>query len=466
VQPRTATFTRESTKAQEERFGPDAQHALQARGIAAIGGIPTRHAWQIAHSGRTVDQTPQWAEMLAAARNREFDILVVAYVSRFARSVEVIARTVRQLHEAGVSVYFCDERLHTADPQAWDWWMREAVEAESHSRRMGRRIAEGHLARWERWNDPAGNASLGMFRDPDQDHRVMIGPDIAGAVRLFERYERETISYRRLANSEGLTEAAVREILQNPLYNGWAIRKGERRPSPWRNAPPVSDELWLAVQAKRASRASRDAPRTHQRDLALQGKITCAHCGHTYKHNGGNGSRRPQMLHRCPGAPAHAYYTDEVLAPLEAQVSQADISDATIEQVVRAMRAPTGDPAPPDYTLLRRNLARRHADGLLSDEAYLEQVRALRQAPRPAQRATPPAAAEIVAALRDVKLMWAVAEAKDRARILDATYAQATARAGVIESVALTADALNLGLDFALPESVDRARPAGIEPAT
>jgi class 3 adenylate cyclase/tetratricopeptide (TPR) repeat protein len=48
---------------------------------------------------------------------------------------------------------------------------------------------------------------------------------------------------------------------------------------------------------------------------------------------------------------------------------------------------------------------------------------------------------------------------------MDRICAQATAHAGTIECVALTADALNLGLDYVLPESVDMARPAGDGPA-
>lgn len=43
--------------------------------------------------------------MLALA-GRGYDLLVVAYVSRFARNVEALARTIRQLHVAGAAVYF------------------------------------------------------------------------------------------------------------------------------------------------------------------------------------------------------------------------------------------------------------------------------------------------------------------------------------------------------------------------
>lgn len=78
------------------------------------------------------------------------------------------------LHVAGASLLFCDERVLSSDEDAWELWAREAVEAEAYSRRLGRRMREGYEAKFRRHADPGGNAPLGFRRvvglleiDPD-----------------------------------------------------------------------------------------------------------------------------------------------------------------------------------------------------------------------------------------------------------------------------------------------------------
>jgi len=206
---RVARWIRESTKAQEDRYGPDAQREHQGRAIERYGLIDTGIVWQVAHSGRTVDQTLEWAEMLARA-GREYDILVVAYVSRFARNVEALARTIRQLHVAGAAVYFCDERLLSSDEQHWDWYMREAVEAESYSRRLSRRVREGYETKWRRHRDPGGWAPLGFRRELEPPRRLVIDlATIGAAAKLFERYATGRVSMQDLARATGVHEDAV-----------------------------------------------------------------------------------------------------------------------------------------------------------------------------------------------------------------------------------------------------------------
>lgn len=235
---RAARWIRESTERQADRFGPDVQRDYQDRAVERYGLNDTGLVWQVSHSGRSVDQTRAWAQMLAAAGSR-YDVLVVAYVSRFARNVEVLARTIRELHAAGAAVYFCDERLLTSDDTHWDWYMREAVEAESHSRKLSRRVREGYEAKWRRHRDPGGWAPMGFRRDPNT-RLLQIDPDTIGsAVDLFIRYASGAASMLDLARATGIHEDAIREVLRNPIYNGWVRRRGEPdQPAPWRDRPP------------------------------------------------------------------------------------------------------------------------------------------------------------------------------------------------------------------------------------
>ena len=86
---RAARWIRESTVGQADRYGPDAQAEQQDRALERYGLVDTGLAWSVAHSGyrktragtAAIATIAQWAEMVAAA-GREYDILVVGYVSR------------------------------------------------------------------------------------------------------------------------------------------------------------------------------------------------------------------------------------------------------------------------------------------------------------------------------------------------------------------------------------------------
>jgi DNA invertase Pin-like site-specific DNA recombinase len=161
---RAARWIRESTAGQADNFGPDSQRRQQDVAIERYELVDAGLEWVVAHSGRTIASTTEWAEMLAAAGER-FDVLVVGYVSRFARDLETAVNARRQLHAAGAGILFADERILTSDEDAWERWAREAVEAEAYSRRLGKRIAEGYEAKRRRLGVPGGNRPpLGTVR--------------------------------------------------------------------------------------------------------------------------------------------------------------------------------------------------------------------------------------------------------------------------------------------------------------
>jgi hypothetical protein len=72
---RAARWTRESTKGQEDRFGPDAQRDQQDRAISDYGMVDVTIAdptlnFRLAHSGRTIADTSEFKQMLARAGTR------------------------------------------------------------------------------------------------------------------------------------------------------------------------------------------------------------------------------------------------------------------------------------------------------------------------------------------------------------------------------------------------------------
>ena len=116
-----------------------------------------------------------------------------------------------------------------------------------------------------------------------------------------------------------------------------------------------------------------------------------------------------------------------------------------------------------------RELALEHAAGDLADDAYLAQLKALREA----RDVLVEGSGVGVPAQRAIEWLQAIAESvqqadvpKERSDLMHAIYERIVIAGPEIVGVRLTAAAYAHGLALALPEKVAMARPTGFEPAT
>jgi len=481
---RAARWVRESTRGQFDTFGPEAQREHQDRAIERFGLTDTGLAWTVAHSGRTVGTTGDFRDMLSRA-GTEFDVLVVGYVSRFARDLRTAVNARHDLHAAGASILFCDEQVLTSDDDAWEAFAREAVEAEAYSRRLSKRIREGYAAKFRRLGDQAGNAPLGFEREGPARTLAIDPTTILQAVRVFELYACGSLSIDEVAAHVALAPDRVRAMLANPIYNGWMrryrrSRREERVEAPWRAAPPISDELWQRVSDLRLRRTRGVGVGRRRKAVdPLAGLLHCV-CGRRIRANGTAGSpAKPQRLHpgKCAAwGPSATVWSSMHSDPIAAQVAGIRLDDVTIERVVRVL---SRNPAAPATAVVdtwlerqKRDLALQHAADKLDDATYLARMAELRTA-RPVASASEAVPARVaVTWLRNVAALWNADGVTDDARtqLLHAIYERIDATRDGFSKVHLTRDAYRHGLALALPESVvvDRvmARPAGFEPAT
>lgn len=478
---RAARWVRESTEEQRERYGPDAQRRLQDASIRRLGLTDGGLAWEPAHSGATVYRSATMAEMLAAARAGAFDVLVVAYLSRWQRNLRQTLNLLEDdLHPAGVAVWFCDEEILSSNDRAWDQLVDEAKGAESWLRRHRRRVAEGYAAKFERHADPGGNPPLGF-------HRVdgLMRPDpssIGRAVAVFERYAAGTVSLVDLEAEMGIDREALKVMIRNPIYNGWVQRhrRGEdpvQAAARWRDDPPVGDELWARVQEVRARRHTGGGHPTPRHVHPLLGLLHCvcgARIGATTDADGGRVRRRYRHGRRCShweGASIRVASRFE--GPIGAQVEQMRV-DAWVIGNIRRLAGTTI--ARPDMVSLRRrqlereldDLARRHARRAIATDAYLvEHVRLtglLDSVHEPAAEAPVVAPDRAAAWLRDTRRLWRAMDDEGRRDLARTIYDRITVTSERVVSVEPTRDALRHGIAFALPEVVLMARPEGFEP--
>jgi DNA invertase Pin-like site-specific DNA recombinase len=465
---RAARWFRESTAGQYDNFGPDAQREQQDRAIARYGLTDTGLGWSVASSGwKTAWRTPAWEAMIAAAEAGAFDILVVGYVSRFLRNLKQTLIAIEDhLQPAGVAVLFADERLLTSDPDHWDQFVREAHEAEAYSRKLSKRVHEGYEAKRRRLGVPGGNrAPFGIIREGHPSVMRVDEPKAAIVRRAFELAAAGSTDWEVAAHTH-LAKTHVAEVLTNPIYAG-RLRTGEEAGI----APIVDPGLWSRVQTARERRRTRTPGRIVKRDYAL--RLRCVGCGRylygdvgRYRHPAPTCDafrsatpmlrRRRKNLHdgRIKG---HSYpqgWYESAVGSLLAEIGSVD--DATITEVVRLHDAylPRADELAIARVERERDEATRKLGKTRDVVAWqatmtrLDAVEVLARQPLEAHRLSPP---EIVDYLRSLPTLWADAGPDGRQAMATAIFARTDVLGFERMEYELTSDAIELGLDAALP---------------
>jgi DNA invertase Pin-like site-specific DNA recombinase len=241
---RAALWVRESTSGQFDAFGPEAQREQYRIAVERFGLTSTGIEWQVAHSGRTIGTTAQFADMIARA-GKEYDILVVGYVSRFTRNVKTAFTAREDLHAAGAAILFSDERILSSDDRSWDSWARETVEAESYSRKLSRRISEGFASKKRILGEPGGEAPYGYTR-AGKPPVLVEDPEEIAIVREAFSLAAKGRTNREIAQAVGLKMTHVAEIVRNPIYVG-VMTNGQKT----RITPAISQETWDQIRAWR-----------------------------------------------------------------------------------------------------------------------------------------------------------------------------------------------------------------------
>jgi DNA invertase Pin-like site-specific DNA recombinase len=432
---RAARWIRESTAGQFDAFGPDAQREQQDRAIERWGLVDVRLAWHVAHSGRTVASTPDFREMLAAA-GVEFDVLVVGYVSRFARDLRTAVNARHELHAAGAVILFADERILTSDEDRWDEWAREAVEAESYSRKLGRRIREGYAAKRRHMGEPGGRPPHGFVRD-GRPPRLRPSDGVVQVRTLFAaaaggRPDRE------LAAQLSLPLDTVRGILTNPIYIG-RLRDGSQA-----SVPAVVDvATWQRVQELRAARRTRGGKPETVRAYALP-MLRCAGCGMRligdsgrYRHRAPCAAftaarRRLAYRNRLVRSAGSSYPAELYEGAIGQALETAALSDHSLVEAAadysRTYSSPVDRLAPRRVEAERQRALERYSRD--RDVVALEARMAALDAEESAEVRTSPQPIEwreVLPWLRDLAALWAEATGAERRRIAEQLFDQVDA---------------------------------------
>ena len=432
---RVARWVRESTSGQYDNWGPDAQRELQDRTIERFGLLDTGLRWQSAASGRTVYQRPEFTAMTEAAGSGRFDLLLVGYVSRFQRNLKQTLIAVDDLHAAGVAVLFCDERIISTDATRWDDFVREAAEAESYSRKLGRRIAEGLAAKRRRLGEPGGQPPYGYTRSGKPPVLEPL-PGQIEQVRAAFAAAAEGMTDREVAERIGLPFYTARGILTNPLYVG-RLRDGTAT-----RVPAVIDQnTWDRVQLARSRYTRRHPGRPATTRPYPLSMLYCGSCGRhligqsaRYRHNFpcpdwlAAGRPAPRAFrnardHRHKGVSYPADAFEGIVRQALGHVSaNAELAGAVLDRL-------GDDETGPDPVTLAR--IERDRDAAMAryrrdrdPDALEASMRTLDQDEQRARGAAPegPTADEVTEFLRNLPTLWDEAEPSGRKLLAEALF--------------------------------------------
>lgn len=423
---RAARWIRESTADQFDRFGPAAQGDLIEATIRRLRLVDTGIGWEAAQSGHTVHASAVMHDLLASATAGAFDILVVAYLSRWQRNLRRTLELLEDhLHPAGVAVWFADEEILSSGERHWDQLVDEAKAAESWLRKHRRRVREGYAAKLATRHDPGGRAPYGFRRHADSK-LLELDPATAPVARRAYELAAARLTDRDVAAALSLPLATVRGILTSPLYAG-RLRTGS--PGHW--PPLVPPALWEEVGATRARRRTRDRRPAGRRSYALS-QLHCAACGRRLIGDTGR-YRHPSpcpafvAARRVPRSrargqhretPGHSYPAAAYESLVVDVLARVALGAGVVSAVVSATREPGSD----RLTLARiereREAALAHYRRNRDTRALEVAMAALDEQERAAREtAAGPAMdpADVVAYLRDLPRLWADAPASRRA---------------------------------------------------
>lgn len=278
----------------------------------------------------TSDRRPAFQQMISDSSTRNFNILLVHKLDRFARNRYDSAVYKRELKKNGVTVYSVLENLDDSPESI----MMEAVlegMAEYYSQNLARETMKGLRENALQCKHTGGIAPLGYDIDPIT-RKLIINEDEAKAVRLiFEMYGN---GYGYSAILDRLHELDLKtkigndfqknslySILSNPKYQGMYVYNrcsaknsvGTRNTHLYKNdediifiedgCPQIVDkDVYKKVQDKLTEHKHTGGRENAKECYLLSGKVFCRECGKAMVGNSRH-SGRSKLLHvtyRCP----------------------------------------------------------------------------------------------------------------------------------------------------------------------
>ena len=231
----------------------------------------------------TSDKRPNFLRMIDDSRERNFEIILVYQLDRFARNKNDSGYYKKILSDNGVKVVSAKEQIANDSSGVITEGLLE-VFADYFSKQLSEKVHRGMYQRAEQCKFNGGTMTFGYAVDKDGYYVIdeKTGPVVK---EIFERIaDGETaraigddLNERGIKTVRGtnFTKNSLQNILRNEKYKGvytfGDLRKEDGIPR------LVSDELFEEVQLVIGRNNHRNRPA--KEDYLLTGKLYCGHCG-------------------------------------------------------------------------------------------------------------------------------------------------------------------------------------------
>jgi len=303
---RCAIYTRVSTSGQvEDGVSLELQKERLEAYAKSYGWTVTKYYEDAGFSGSTTKR-PALQNMLADARNHQFDRILIYKIDRLSRSVSDFYAMSDKLAGWGIGLVSTTQRYDSSTAQgklmqnilvSFAGFERDIIvertrDAEARLKEQGRLVC--------------GPAPFG-FRH--EDKKLLYNPETFPVAKEILRRATSGEPERQVARSLGLTRDQVRSVLHNPLFAGKISydrrgKKGTRIPyTKWTYVdylgiePILEFDEWLRLQQELGMRSDRSEGLT----LPLFGRVIyCTKCKHLLSAHGS--SKHNKTEYACQSA--------------------------------------------------------------------------------------------------------------------------------------------------------------------
>jgi len=232
----------------------------------------------------TKDQRPDFQRMIEDAAKKQFEMVIVWKLDRFARNRYDSAIYKAKLKKYGVKVVSVKENITDSPEGIILEGLLESM-AEYYSANLSQNVRRGLRESIAKGNYCGGSIPYGYKL---QDKKLVVDEKSAVGVRyMFEQYAQgvpkkeiiEELNRRgyRTRYGKALTNGSMGHVLSNTCYIGQYKYKGEVVPGLAERI--IDDELFDRVQVRLAAVARAPAAKKAKVSYLLQGKAYCGYCG-------------------------------------------------------------------------------------------------------------------------------------------------------------------------------------------
>ena len=294
--------------------GKDAMlHSLAAQVDFYSGVIQKNTQWEYAGvyadealTG-TKDTRPEFQRLLKDCKDGKIDIILTKSLSRFARNTVTTLKTVRELRELGVDVWFEKENLHSLSLDVEflislyaSFAQEESLStSENQKWKIRKNFSEGISTATSMMGYRFENGSLVVIPEEAETVRMIFedylsGMGINAIVRKLRRLEiptkhggiwRENVVANMLSNEKYKGDMLLQKTFRSDHITKKKVKNEGQLPQYYvenSHEAIISPELFDAVQAER-KRRSVQGKKGAKNTYPFTGKIVCEKCGKNYR---------------------------------------------------------------------------------------------------------------------------------------------------------------------------------------